>query len=289
MLIDNAGWFSEVLAEQGCAFSLRTAAKLHEEQTPYQRIEIYATETFGNLMVIDGSIMLTARENFLYHEMMSHPALFTHPAPRRVCIIGGGDCGTLQEVLKHAEVEQVTQVDIDERVTRLAEHYFPELTASNGDPRARLLFDDGIAWVAKTEPDGLDLIIVDSTDPVGPAVGLFTRDFHASCLRALAPGGILIQQSESPLLHMDILRRLYRDMHGAGFADVKTLFFPQPVYPSGWWTATMARKDQPIAGFREEAAAQPGFALRYYNAEVHRAALAQPEFFRRQIAATGQP
>ena len=92
MVIDQAGWFSEVRAEKGCAFSLRTSTKLHEEQSPYQRIEIYATETFGNLMVIDGSIMLSARENFLYHEMMSHPALFTHPAPRRVCIIGGGDC-----------------------------------------------------------------------------------------------------------------------------------------------------------------------------------------------------
>ncbi len=287
MVIDQAGWFSEVLAEKGCAFSLRTSTKLHEEQSPYQRIEIYATETFGNLMVIDGSIMLTARENFLYHEMMSHPALFTHPAPRRVCIIGGGDCGTLQEVLKHPEVEQVTQVDIDERVTRLAERYFPELTARNGDPRARLLFDDGIGWVAHTDPGTLDLIIVDSTDPVGPAVGLFTQGFFESCLRALAPGGIVIQQSESPLLHMDILRQMYADMRGAGFADVKTLFFPQAVYPSGWWSATMARKAEVIGGFREEAVERRPFATRYYNADIHRAALAQPEFFRREIAAAG--
>lgn len=287
MVIDHGNWFSEVLNDKGCAFSLRTRAKLHEEQTPYQRIEIYATETFGNLMVIDGAIMLSARENFFYHEMMSHPALFTHEEPRRVCIIGGGDCGTLQEVLKHAEVEQVTQVDIDERVTRLAEQYFPELTASNADPRARLLFDDGIAWVANTAPGTLDLIIVDSTDPVGPAVGLFTQGFFERCLRALAPGGIVIQQSESPLLHMDILHRMYVDMRRAGFGAVKTLFFPQAVYPSGWMSATLARKDETIAGFREYAVEQRPFATRYYNADIHRAALAQPEFFRREIAAAG--
>ena len=283
MVIDRSDWFSEVLTPKGCAFSLRTTAKLHEEQSPYQRIEIYATETFGNLMVIDGSIMLTSRDNFFYHEMMSHPALFTHPAPRRICIIGGGDCGTLQEVLKHPEIEQLTQVDIDERVTRLAEQYFPELTASNADPRARLLFDDGIAWLAKAEPGTLDLIIVDSTDPVGPAVGLFTQGFFESCLRALGPGGMVIQQSESPLLHMDILRQMYTDMGGAGFADIKTLFFPQAVYPSGWWSATMARKGEAIAGFREEAVARRPFATRYYNADIHRAALAQPEFFRHEI------
>ena len=166
-----------------------------------------------------------------------------------------------------------------------AERYFPELTASNADPRARLLFDDGTAWVANAAPGTLDLIIVDSTDPVGPAVGLFTQGFFESCLRALAPGGMVIQQSESPLLHMDILRQMYADLRGAGFADVKTLFFSQAVYPSGWWSATMARKSQAICGFREEAVERRAFATRYYNADIHRAALAQPAFFRREIAA----
>ncbi|NCC27183.1 MAG: polyamine aminopropyltransferase, partial [Gammaproteobacteria bacterium] len=138
-MLDPNTWFSEVAAADGAAFSLRIAEKRHAEQTPYQHIEIYATEGFGNLMVIDGCTMLSTRDNFLYHEMMSHPALFTHPDPKRVCIIGGGDCGTLREVLKHAGVEQAVQIDIDERVTRLAEIYFPELTSSNGDARAQLL------------------------------------------------------------------------------------------------------------------------------------------------------
>ena len=125
MALDDANWFTEVCDEGGTAFSLRIREKLHEEQSDYQHIAIYETETYGRLMVIDGFIMLTDRDNFLYHEMMSHPALYTHPAPRRVLIIGGGDCGTLREVLKHPEVERADQVEIDERVTRLAEEYFP--------------------------------------------------------------------------------------------------------------------------------------------------------------------
>src|SRR5690606_11377001 len=155
----------------------------------------------GRLMVIDGSIMLTQRDNFLYHEMMSHPALFTHPDPKRVVIIGGGDCGTLREVLKHASVESVVQIDIDERVTRLSERFFPELCSSNGDPRADLRFEDGIEWIKRAADGSIDVLIIDSTDPVGPAVGLFAVDFYRECCRALAANGVMVQQSESPLLH----------------------------------------------------------------------------------------
>jgi len=119
-VLDNDSlWFTETHQSQGSAFSIRVYSRLHEEQTAYQRIEIYETEWFGNLMVIDGCIMLTARDNFIYHEMMTHPALFTHPDPRQVVIIGGGDCGTLREVLKHEGVRHALQVEIDERVTRL--------------------------------------------------------------------------------------------------------------------------------------------------------------------------
>jgi spermidine synthase len=283
-MLDPNIWFSEVAAADGAAFSLRIAEKRHEEQTPYQHIEIYATEGFGNLMVIDGCTMLSTRDNFLYHEMMSHPALFTHPDPKRICIIGGGDCGTLREVLRHPGVEQAVQIDIDERVTRLAEIYFPELTESNGDPRARLLFEDGVRWIQQAEAGGIDIIIVDSTDPVGPAVGLFTSAFYADCRRALGSGGILVQQSESPLYHMRILTEMHGAMRSAGFTDTRTLFYPQPIYPSGWWSATMAASALSLERFREEDAHGKGFDTLYYNAEVHRAALAQPEFFRRALA-----
>ncbi|HHH46219.1 MAG TPA: polyamine aminopropyltransferase [Thiotrichales bacterium] len=278
-MVLDANWFTEVCEEGGSAFSLKIRRKLHEEQTPYQRIEIYETETFGNLMVIDGFIMLSSRDNFLYHEMMSHPALFTHPAPRRVVIIGGGDCGTLREVLRHPEIEHVLQVEIDERVTRLAEQYFPELCEANGDPRAEFFFGDGIRWMAEAEPGSVDVIIVDSTDPIGPAKGLFTEDFYRNCHRALGEAGVVVQQSESPLYHLDILLPMHRAMRAAGFSETRSLHFPQPVYPSGWWTATMGLKGCTTDGWRRADAAGKTFPTRYYSAETHAAALAQPPFF----------
>ena len=127
--------------------------------------------------------------------------------------------------------------------------------------------------------DSIDVIIVDSTDPIGPGEILFSGEFYSACQRALAGNGLLVQQSESPLLHMDILRGMYREMKGAGFSHLKSLFFPLSVYPSGWWSATMARKGAPIEGFREEAAGNRPFQTRYYNSDIHRGAFCAPEFF----------
>ncbi|ARU54985.1 spermidine synthase [Oleiphilus messinensis] len=277
----STGWFTEVFQNEGTAFSLKVKAKLHEEQSEYQKLEIYETETFGNLMVIDGCVMLTTRDNFLYHEMMTHPALFTHKNPKKVVVIGGGDCGTLKEVLKHPGVEEAWQVEIDERVTRLSEKYFPELCESNEDPRANFFFGDGIKWMADAAPNSIDIIIVDSTDPVGPAEGLFAVDFYRNCMVALREGGIVVQQSESPLLHTDsIIKNVQKDMRDAGFESVRTLPFPQPVYPTGWWSATMAGKNHVLKYFREEDAEQRPFVTRYYNKKVHQAALALPQFMR---------
>lgn len=278
-MLDNDQWFTEICTQDGSAFSLKVSKKLHDEQTAFQRIEIYATEKFGNLMVIDGYYMLTARENFIYHEMLSHPALFTHPSAEHVVIIGGGDCGTLREVLKHEGVKRALQVEIDERVTRLAEEYFPELCAANNDARAELLCADGIQWMKDAEPGSVDIVMIDSTDPIGPAEGLFTEAFYRDCYRALGNDGILVQQSESPLYHMDIIKPMRMAMQAAGFSDTQTLFFPQPCYPSGWWSATLAGKQSLDARFREADARNKRFETRYYNAAIHRAALAQPEFF----------
>lgn len=277
MTLDKS-WYTEEWAGQGSAISLKIKDKLHDEQSPYQRIEIYETETFGRLMTLDGLVMVTDRDNFVYHEMMSHPALFTHPAPRRALVIGGGDCGTLREVLKHETVALAEQVELDERVTRVAEKFFPHLCSSNGDPRVRFHFQDGIAWIAKAAPGTYDVIIVDSTDPVGPAAGLFSEEFYRNCLKALGPTGILVGQSESPLFHPELIRSVQSAMRGAGFREVATLHFPQCTYPSGWWSATLACKDGSPVHFRETAA-KP-FPTRYYNAAIHRAALALPEFLR---------
>lgn len=276
MALDD-NWFSEPDPAAGTAFSLKLGEKLHEEQTPFQKIEIYQTETFGKLMVIDGCTMVSTRDNFLYHEMMAHGALFAHPDPKRVVIIGGGDCGTLREVLKHPGVEHALQVEIDERVTRLSEEHFPELCESNNDPRAELYFGDGIAWMAEAEPGSVDVVIVDSTDPVGPAEGLFNRAFYDSVLRALGPQGVMQQQSESPFLHLPILAAMHHEMQAAGFTETRLLNFPQPLYPSGWWSATQAVKS---AGqrVRFESIDADALASQYYTADTHRAALAVPPF-----------
>lgn len=276
-------WFTERHDRSGSSFGLRVKERLHSEKTPFQTIEIYDTTDWGKLMVIDGCTMVSTRDNFLYHEMMSHPALFTHARAKRVVIVGGGDCGTLREVLKHEEVEHAVQVDIDERVTRLAEKYFPELCESNGDPRAELLFVDGIKYMAEHEPESLDLIIVDSTDPVGPAEGLFGAAFYASCHKALKSSGILVQQSESPLVHLDLIKAMRSAMRFADFQSVRTLTFPQPLYPTGWWSCTMARKGADLSGFRERGAQTKQFPTRYYNADIHKAALAMPEFMREAL------
>ena len=277
-------WFTEIFGDEGTSFGLEINQKLHEEQTQYQFLEIYETKTFGNLMVLDGCVMLTQRDNFLYHEMMSHPALFTHSNPKKVAIVGGGDCGTLREVLKHPGVERCTQIDIDERVTWASEKWFPELCDANSDARAQLLFDDGIAWIKNAEPGSLDVIIIDSTDPVGPAEGLFAVDFYRDCRKALSADGILVQQSESPILHSNsIIKKIHSDMKEAGFGQCHTLPFPQPVYPTGWWSCTMAGPADGLTQFREADSANKTFKTEYYNVEIHRGALAVPEFMKRDL------
>ena len=282
-MVGSPGWFTEIYPKQGSAFSIKVTSKLEEVQSPFQKIEMFDTEWFGKLMIIDGCTMVSDRDNYLYHEMMTHPVLYTHPNPKRVWVIGGGDCGSLKEVLKHPEVEEAIQIEIDEEVTRLAEKYFPDLCSSNSDPRAKLLFIDGIQWV-KDAPDGsVDVIIVDSTDPVGPAEGLFNESFYRECIRCLGKTGILVQQSESPLFHEDLILDMHSTMRTAGFLNTKTFYFPQCLYPSGWWSGTMASMGD-LSGFRETDAEARSFESRYYNVDVHKAAFATPEFMKRRLA-----
>ena len=280
--MNSSQWFTEQVPSTGTAFSLKITQKLHEEQSDFQHLEIFETETFGNLMTIDGCTMVSTRDNFFYHEMITHPALFLHPNPKRVWIIGGGDCGTLREVLKHSGVDHVVQIDIDERVTRLAEIYFPELCESNHDPRADLKFIDGIKWVKEAGANSVDIIIVDSTDPVGPAEGLFGENFYRDCVACLSDDGLLVQQSESALLHLKLIAEMRDAMKNSGFSHLQTLFFPQCIYPSGWWSATLASKTE--LSFRQNDCSNKSFDTVYYNTDIHHAAMAQPEFFKKAFA-----
>jgi spermidine synthase len=275
-------WFEEAFGDEGTKFGLAIKKKCHEEQTPYQKLEIYETETFGHLMVLDGCVMLTSRDNFLYHEMITHPALFTHPAPKRVVVVGGGDCGTLREVLKHNTVTHACQVEIDERVTKASEIYFPELCESNSDPRAEFYFEDAVAWIQRQDNASIDVLIIDSTDPIGPAEQLFGPAFLKEAFRTLGPNGIIVQQSESPILHSKtIIADLETKLLGAGFSHPQQVMFPQPCYPSGWWSATMAQKSAAALTPRYSAIESKDWPTSYYNRAIHDAALARPEFMKR--------
>ena len=279
MTPSSSTWLHENFEHTGSSFGLRVTAKLDEVQSPFQKIEIYDSTDWGKVMLIDGAMMVTTRDNFFYHEMMAHAPLFTHANPEQVVIIGGGDCGTLREVLKHPGVKRAVQCDIDEQVTVMARKHFPELCESNGDPRATVMFDDGIAFMKNAAAESIDVVIVDSTDPVGPAEGLFNRAFYEDCLRALKVGGLLVQQSESPLALMHLILDMRAAMRDAGFASFQLLPFPQPCYPTGYWSCLIASKEpRDLARFREGDAQAKPFATEYYSAAIHRGALSLPPF-----------
>lgn len=282
MIIENekSHWFVEDAVEGiSTGFALQNKDLLHSEKSDWQLIEVYQTETFGKLLAFDGIIMLTQRDNFLYHEMISHPAILNHQNPENVVIIGGGDCGTIKEVLKHDEVKQVTQVEIDERVTRVCEEYFPELCSSNDDPRANFQFADGVEYIKQAEKNSIDIIIIDSTDPVDFAEGLFNEPFYKDCLAALKPGGIISQQSESPFVHQQIIREMHGKMLNAGLYHVQLLNFPQPCYPSGWWSVTIASADNTLMNVREFDHSERGLDTLYLNESTLAAARAAANFW----------
>lgn len=271
-MLNRTEWFSEINKQAGSAFSLALKEKCAEQKTPYQTIEIYDTTHFGKLMVIDGYIMLSSLDHFFYHEMMVHPALFTHPNPENVVIIGGGDCGSLTETLKHP-IKQVTQIEIDPVVTELSEIHFPELCQSNSDRRAVLEFADGIEWMRNAKSQSIDVIIVDSSEPDGPSEGLFNQAFYENCYKALKPQGILVHQSESPLLNKPIIQKMRHAMAQADFDHVLTMPFPQPVYPSGLWSLTMASKGIPFSQYRRDTSIFKRLNTKYYHFPLHEALL----------------
>lgn len=267
---------------------IRVRSRLHEESSPYQRIAVYDSAFFGRILTLDDLVMLTERDEFVYHEMLVHVPLCSMPAPRRVLIIGGGDCGALRECLRHPGLERVVQCDIDERVTRVSERFFPWAREAAEDARAELVFADGIEFVARHTGE-FDLIAIDSTDPAGPASGLFVSDFYAAVRRALRPGGVMTAQTESPHWNADLVASIYRHMrsvfpHVAGYASWV------PTYPSGCWTMAYASADRRHdEHFDVERAKAIEAACRYYNRDVHRGAFALPTFVRKAVDACIDP
>lgn len=253
-------------------FACKVKETLAMEQTPFQFLSIVDTEQFGRMLLLDGMVMTTEKDEFVYHEMITQIVLNSHPRPRQVLIIGGGDGGALREVVDHPLVEKGTLVEIDARVVENSKKYFPGLSCSFQSSKAEVIIDDGIKYV-KQQKGKYDIIIIDSTEPVGPAVELFQPDFYQAVHAALKDDGMLVAQSESPFFNQDIIKMVYEGIKTA-FPLTKLYLAAVPTYPSGLWSFTVGSKQYDP----EEVINSPAQPLKYYTKEIHQAAFKLPVF-----------
>ncbi len=276
-------WVPETLHKH-FRFTFHTNNVFYENQTEHQHLILFENEFFGRVMMLDGIIQLTERDEFIYHEMMAHMALFALEAPERVLVIGGGDGGVLREVLRHKSVKHAVLCEIDQSVIDLSKRFLGFVSrGAFEDPRAEIVIADGTRYVAETA-DRFDVIIVDSTDPIGPAKALFTREFYADCKRALKPGGVLVVQSGLPFTQGELLLDISKKMASL-FADHATYTLTTPTYIGGPISATWAcddpaRRALPLAALQERYDAS-GMSTDYYTPELHTGAFALPAYIRR--------
>jgi len=260
-------WFDELHTENA-RLGFRIKSELEHVRSVYQDIHLFDTVDFGKLLVIDGTVQTTERDEYIYHEMIVHVPMLTHPDPRKVLIIGGGDGGAARETLKH-EPEEVHVVEIDEEVVSLSKKYLPLLSSAYKDSRVKLHIGDGIKFVK--ENSGFDVIIVDSTDPVGPAEGLFKFEFYKNLKNALSEKGVVVQQCGSPFYHPEEACGALRELSKT-FKYVKLYLAYIPTYPSGMWAFVIASNES-ITMRRAQ-----NFKTRYFNSEIYYSAMVLPQF-----------
>jgi spermidine synthase len=262
---------------QGFGLSMRIEKILHMEESRYQHVAVFETLSYGRVLVLDGCVMTTDKDEFYYHEILVHPAMRVARDPRKVLIIGGGDGGTAREVLKYGSVERVDMVEIDEKVVEVSKKFFPALSCSFNEPRLNLMIRDGVKYAAECR-ETYDVILVDSTDPKGPAVALISEPFFRSCLRIMADDGAFAAQTESPFYHADSMRTIYRNLRRE-FPKVHPYFAPVPTY-GGYWSYCLATKRRDPA-LPVGAPMVPG--LRYYNDSVHESLFHIPEAYKQLV------
>jgi len=273
-------WFTE-LQTKSLKLSVATEKLLYREQTPFQELAVIENPELGRVLLLDSVIQTSTMDEFVYHEMIAHVAMNTHPQPRRVLVVGGGDGGTVREVVKHPTVEKVVLAEIDERVIRAAREYLPEISIGLSDPRVEIRIGDGNAFVQENS-GFFDLVIVDSTDPVGPGEVLFSRAFYSAVFRALKEDGLFVAQTESPFYNADLIARVHADL-SAIFPVTRLYLAAVPTYPGGLWSFSLgSKKYDPLE--LEERDFRP-LETRYYSPAVHLAAFALPHFVRRIIGA----
>ncbi len=278
-------WVTEYHSEQDgrpvLGFDYLLEGEWVHTKTDLQDAFVGKSPAYGTMLFLDGYLMLTESDEFVYHEMLAHVPLLMHPRPRRVLIIGGGDCGLALRVLRHPEVESLDMVEIDGRVVELSRKHFPQLAKALEDPRFHVHVADGARFVAEAEPGSYDVILVDSTDPIGPGKVLFEEPFYQACRRILGAEGVLAAQSLSPWLQADSQREMYANL-GRVWEHVLSYIATVPTYPSGQWTFALASR-RPLApgDFRRDRAEALSAETSYYTPEVHEAAFALPPFIRR--------
>ena len=272
-------WFTE--EHSPCArMSIKVDKQLHSEQSEYQRIDIFESPEFGRFLTLDGYMMLTEKDEFIYHEMITHVAMASNPDIKKVLVIGAGDGGTVRELVRYKTVEHIDMAEIDERVVAVCREYIPQTASSLDDERVHIHFEDGLKYVRLKE-DFYDLIIVDSTDPFGPGEGLFTSEFYGNCCKALTENGILVNQHESPYYSEDAkaMQRAHRRIRE--FFPICGVYQAHiPTYPSGHWLFGFASKTiDPLKADADRWNAL-GIKTRYYNTDLHKGCFAIPNYVR---------
>jgi spermidine synthase (EC 2.5.1.16) len=267
-----------------CAFSIKVKQHLYTGKSEFQDVDVFESEEFGKFLTLDGLMMVTEKDEFIYHDMITHVAMATNPSIKKVLVIGGGDGGTVRELTRYSHIEKIDMVEIDKLVVDVSREYLPITASKLDDPRVSLYFEDGIRFVADTK-EVYDLILVDSTDPIGPGEGLFTTEFYQNCFNILSDNGILVNQSESPYYDQfsHEMKRAHKKIKNI-FPISKVYQFHMPTYPSGHWLFGFASKKlDPIKDVDFDKWNALGIKTKYYNPQLHVGCFALPSYVQEML------
>ena len=271
-------WFTEKHTPN-VNFSIKVDHQLYSGKSEFQRIDIFDSKEFGRFLTLDGYMMLTEKDEFIYHEMITHVPMCVNPAAKKILVIGGGDGGTVRELLRYPTIESIDLVEIDELVVEVCRKYLTQTAGCLGDPRIHAYYEDGLKFIRHCEND-YDLIIVDSTDPFGPGEGLFTKEFYGNCYKALKDDGIMVNQHESPFYKEDAyaMPRAHKRIVES-FPISRVYQAHIPTYPSGHWLFGFAsKKYHPVKGVNWVRWNALGLRTRYYNTQLHAGSFALPNY-----------
>ncbi len=280
-------WFTENHTDN-VKFSIRVDRHIVSVKSDFQKIDVFDTPEFGRVLVIDDYIMLTEKDEFIYHEMIAHVPMAVNPSIKKVLVIGAGDGGTVRELTRYNSLERVDMVEIDRKVVEICQEFIPQTASKLDDKRVNLYFEDGLKFV-KTKKNEYDLIIVDSTDPIGPGVELFTLEFYENCFDALVDDGILVNQHESPYYPKDAktMQKIHKKIKSV--FPIATVYQAHiPTYGSGHWLFGFAsKKYNPVKDLNEELWNSLNLETNYYNTDLHKGSFYIPNYVKRLLEVGG--